>query len=562
MLSYSSSRWREGNWPEDLPRELEFQKGRIPLFEYLSYFAQEFPDRPALVFYGTEITYKKWHGMSNSIAQYLIKKGLKKGEPVGLFLPSFPGFAIVSMGISKAGGVITACSPAYKELELEYQLKDAGVKIFFCLDQYMDVVRPVRERLCLNPVIVMGYSDFLDLSALEDAPAEVSRERSYFSHTTELMDIISTFPPIQPHISINIHDDLALLQYSGGTTGLPKGAMHTFFSQTYKAACVEKVFLHGLYDEKCSNRAILQLAPLYHMGGMIYFNAYFYKGLTQIIIPQFSAIETLRAIHKNEPEAIWASTPMILAMLKHPDIGKYNLRSIKRVRISGLTGIKLSEEIETQWRIHIGVGADITEGSYGLTETHSGDTFTPLGRPTKWGSVGIPAHGVEIKIVSLEDRNNVLPPEQIGEIAVYSPCNFKGYWKNPEETSKTLIDGWVFTGDVGRFDTDGYLYFLGRSKEMIKVSGYSVFPEEVEAILNRHWAVERSAVRGIADEKKGEVTKAAVLLKKECIGKVHPDDIIEWAKMKMAYYKVPKIVEFRESIPKHAGTGKILRRFI
>jgi len=221
----------------------------------------------------------------------------------------------------------------------------------------------------------------------------------------------------------------------------------------------------------------------------------------------------------------------------------------------------LTAEIADRWRTYIADGAEVMEASYGLTETHTGDTFMPLDRPVKWGSMGIPQYGEEIKIVSFEDRMRQMAAGEMGEIAVFSPSNFIGYWNKPKETAATLIDGWVYTGDMGRIDEDGYLYFLGRKKEMIKVSGYSVFPEEVEIFISRHPAVEQCGVKGVADAKKGEVIKAVIVLKEQFKGKVSPEDIMEWAKGKISYYKVPRIVEIRDSLPK-SGTGKILRRML
>jgi long-chain acyl-CoA synthetase len=328
----------------------------------------------------------------------------------------------------------------------------------------------------------------------------------------------------------------------------------------YKTACVAQISYHGLYKPGPS-RYILQMAPLYHIMGMLQFNSNLYKGLSQIIFPRFEPLQALKAIDQYKPELLYTVTPMNIAMMNHPEIGKYNLKSIRRNRVSSL-GIQLTAEIADRWQNYLQEGAEIVESSYGLTETHTGDTFMPLDRPIKWGAVGIPTYGEEFKIVSFEDKNKIMPLGKMGEFAVLAPCNFIGYWKKPQETAETLIDGWVYTGDMGRFDEDGYLYFLGRKKEMIKVSGYSVFPEEVEVFLNRHPAVENCGVRGIPDEKKGEVIKAVVVLKEEFKGRVTFEELIEWAKGKMSFYKVPKIVEIRDSLPRHGGTGKILRRLL
>jgi long-chain acyl-CoA synthetase len=561
MSPYSNAYWREKNWPSYLPKELNLEMGEQPLFAYLTGHARKDPTRAALIFFNREISYREWDEMSNAFAQFLMAEGVQKGDRVALFLPTSPAFAIVYMGILKAGATVTACSPAFKEWELEYQLQDSEAKILICLDEYYrDTVQPVLKKFSLQKVVVTGHKDFLGVSALHEVPEEYARERRHFPDTLELLDVLQSFPPIPPQVKIDLHKDIALIQYTGGTTGLPKGAMHTFYNALYKTACTAQISYQGLYKPGAS-RFMLQMAPLYHIMGMLQFNSNLYKGIGQIFFPHFEPLQALKAIDRYKPELLFTTTPMNIAMMNHPEIQNFSLKSIRRNRVSSL-GIQLTAEIADRWRKYLGEGAEIVESSYGLTETHTGDTFMPLDRPVKWGSVGIPTYGEEFKIVSFEDRTKIMPLGEMGEITVLAPCNFIGYWKKPKETTDTLIDGWVYTGDMGRFDEEGYLHFLGRKKEMIKVSGYSVFPEEVEVFINRHPAVENCGVRGVADEKKGEVIKAVVVLKEEFKGKVLAEEIIEWAKGKISYYKVPKILEIRESLPRHGGTGKILRRLL
>ena len=561
MLSpYSNSYWRDKNWPSYLSRDLRLEMGEQPLFDYLTRHARQDPERPGLVFFNREISFREWDWMSNAFARFLIAAGIKKGDRVALFLPTTPAFAITYLGILKAGATLTACSPAFKEWELEYQLQDSEARVLVCLDEYMETVHSVLGKVPLEKIVVTGHRDFLKTSGIEEVPEEYVRERRHFPNTVELLDILQGYDSNPPNVKIDLHKDLALLQYTGGTTGLPKGAMHTFYNAIYKTACIAQISYHGLYKTGVS-RYILQMAPLYHIMGMLQFNSNLYKGLSQIILPRFDPLQALKAIDRYHPELLYTITPMNIGMMNHPDIEKYNLRSIRRNRVSSL-GIQLTAEIADRWRKYLGEGAEIVESSYGLTETHTGDTFMPLDRPIKWGSVGIPTYGEEFKIVSFEEKNKVMELGEMGEIAVSAPCNFIGYWKKPKESAETLIDGWVYTGDMGRFDEDGYLYFLGRKKEMIKVSGYSVFPEEVEVFLNRHPAVENCGVKGVADEKKGEVIKAVVVLKPEFKGKIIPEQLMEWSKEKMSFYKVPRIIEIREELPRHGGTGKILRRLL
>jgi long-chain acyl-CoA synthetase len=559
LTPYSNQYWRPRNWPSYLPPELHFTKGERPLFEYLAIHAQEHPDRPALIFYGKEITYKEWDDRSNSVAQFLISAGIKKGDRVALHLPTFPGFAIASLGISKTGGVMTSCSPAFKEAELEHQLKDSGARILFCLDEYMGVVQPVLKKVPIEKVVVTGYRDFLDLAAWDDIPEEVRKERSHFPGTVELGDIFRNYPPVSPPVSVDASKDISLLAYTGGTTGLPKGAIHTFGTVIYKTACRAQINFYNLYKEE-KNHYSLMMTPIYHISGMLQFNVHLYKGLSQVMLPYFHAIEALKAVDRYKPEILFTVTPMNIAMLNHPDLPKFNLRSIRRNLVASL-GMQLTPEIADQWRKFLAEGATVMEHSFGLTETHTGDTFMPLDRPPKWGSVGIPAYGEEFKIVSWEDKNKVVPLGESGEIVVSSPSNFKGYWNKPQATAETLIDGWVYTGDIGRFDEEGYIYWLGRKKEMIKVSGFSVFPEEVELMMREHPAIAQCGVRGIPDPRKEEVIKAVVVLNPEFQGRVTPEELMQWAKERMSHYKVPRVIEIRDSLPA-SGTGKILRRLL
>jgi len=562
--AHITPQWQQRIWPANLPRALEFTLGLKPLFEYLAAHATAHPQRPALVFYNKVVSYRQWDEMSNSFAQFLMASGIRKGDRVALFLPTFPGFAIAHMGISKMGGVITACSSAFKEWELEYQLKDSEARVLVYLDEYARVVEPVLRKVHLEKVVVTGYRDFLDPSSLDEVPEDLRSERSYHTGSIELLEVLRNFEPVPPNVDIDLQNDVALFQYTGGTTGLPKGALHTYYTVLYKTACRAQVSFNEISTES-SDFYMLTMAPIYHIAGMLHYNASLYKGVTQVMMPRFQALDALKAIDRYKPVLLNSVTPMNLAMMSHPDVGKYDLRSIRRNFISSL-GVPLTKEITDQWREYIGEGAQIVETAYGLTETHTGDTFMPLDRPPKWGElgeicVGIPTYGTEFKIISLEDRAKTVPIGEVGEIAVLSPSNFKGYWRKPGETAATLIDGWVFTGDTGRIDEDGYIYWLGRVKEMIKVSGYSVFPDEVELFLKKHPAVAACGVRGIPDPRKGEVIKAAVVLKEEFRGRIGAEEIIRWAKEKMSHYKVPAVVEIREELPQ-SGTGKILRRLL
>lgn len=561
---YLNRLWRDKNWPRDLPRTLHFTYEGLPLSGYLEKHSEKTPQKDAMIYYGRHISYAEFNDKANSFARFLHSAGIGKGDRVAVFLPTSPHFAIAYMGISKIGAVTTACSTAFKAMELVGQLKDSGSGILVCLDDYLDVVREALKKVKVEKLVVTGLRDLLDPDDLSEVPEHVNLDRLPQKDGIELLDIFRDFEPVSPSTEIDLENDIALFQYTGGTTGLPKGAIHTYFNVIYKAACRAGIAFYDLRD-RIENIVTLQVAPVYHVAGLLQFNANLYEGLTQVFLSRFEPIRVLQAIEKYRPQFLATLTKMNMALLEAPDSEKYDLTSVQKNLISSV-GIPLSKKVADAWRRRIAPGARVGETAYGLTETHTGDTFMPLDRPAGFGDLsgigcGIPIYGTEFKIVSLNDRDEILPVGEMGEIAIKGPANFKGYWNRPQETADTLRDGWLYTGDTGRFDNDGFFYWMGRKKEMIKVSGYSVFPDEVEMFLNTHPAVDCTGVTGLPDKNKGMVIKAVVVLKEPFKGKVSSEDIIAWAKEKISFYKVPKVLEIRDALPR-SGTAKIMRRYL
>ncbi len=305
------------------------------------------------------------------------------------------------------------------------------------------------------------------------------------------------------------------------------------------------------------NSRVLTLMPYFNIAGMLFLLAPVLKGATNIIITQFDPLTTLKAIDRYKATFIYTAVPMNLAIMGHPEASKYDLSSLELNLCTSFV-VALNEKISKGWEAFT-KGCELLEGAYGLSETHTADTFCPR-QKIKYGSMGIPGFEAEFKIVDFDDKSRELPLGEEGEIALRNPGCMKGYWNKPEATASTLIDGYVHTGDVGRFDEDGYLYWLGRKKEMIKVSGFSVFPEEVETFLNQHPAVMENAVIPVPDAKKGEVIKSFVVLKPDSVGKVTAEEIITWARENMSSHKVPVYIEFRTELPKQGV--KLLRRIL
>jgi long-chain acyl-CoA synthetase len=347
-------------------------------------------------------------------------------------------------------------------------------------------------------------------------------------------------------------DEVALLVYTSGTTGRPKGAMLSFRNCLFKTAGLAGVA--GLRADDVH----LAIPPLYHISGMLYgMNLPLFTGASTVLHYRFDALSTLQSMAAHKVSYWKGIAPMLVAVMDAPGAADFDLSSL-RVTSASSFGIRLTPELSARWA-RFTHGCIATEAGYGLSETHTGDVVT-LPRTVRWGTNGQPMPGVQCRIVDPATGQDMPPGEQ-GEIVLKSPGNFSGYWKQPRKTAETLRDGWVHTGDIGKVDADGYLTLLGRIKELIKVSGYSVFPEDVEALLLKHPQVRQAAVVGVPDPAKGEVVKAVVVLEGAARGALTAQALVAWCRENMSAYKVPRVVEFREDLPSTAS-GKVLRRLL
>ena len=550
------------NWPSFIPREVQYPKGKKPVFEYLRDNAREFPERTAMVYYGKEISYGELNLKSEQVARYLLDMGFRKGDCIALFLPTCPQYHIAHYGICKMGGIIVPCSPLFKQWELAYQLKETGTGAIICLDQLYPVVAEAAREADLQTVVVTSLHDFLPDQPTMNLTPMMAVPKQGFSGTTEFMGIFEHYRSEPVAVDVGLEDTVQL-QFTGGTTGLPKGAVLTHGGKLFKvaAALTIKAANKRFMEIEGTHMTNLTAMPTFHIAGMLgSVDTMIAQGDTQVLMQMFDPLAAMQAIEHYRVQFFQATVPMNLAIMEHPERSRYDLSSLVICNTVSF-GVQLTEEIVERWEKDTG-GCTLAESAYGLTETHTFDTFMPMDRPKyASGCQGIPIPEQQIKIVSWEERDREMPIGEMGEIAIKNPAVFKGYWNRPEETAVALVDGWVYTGDMGRFDEDGYLFFLGRKKEMIKVSGFSVFPEEVETLLCRHEAVEQAAAIGVPDPKRGEVVKAFVVLKPEFKGNISPPEIIDWAKPNMSSYKVPQAVVFRDALPM-SGVGKVLRRVL
>lgn len=532
------------SWPDDVPQKLDFPNK--PLYDFLRDKAERNPKKVAINYYGREISFQELDDLSDRFAAALNDLGLKKGGRVSLYLENCPQFVIAYFGTLKAGGIVVAANPMFKEDELMYELKDSGAEIIIALDHLYPLVREIQKKIPLSQVIVTSYWDFLPQNPSLPIHPSMQPPKEVFPRTLDFLDLLEKYEPEPPRPEINMQDDLALLQYTSGTTGLPKGAMITHYSLLFNT--VGSAVWNGIAEDDVH----LSVLPFFHVTGMIHgMNRPIYTGTTNVMISRFDTETAIKAIDDFRC-TVWISiTTMNVAVVNFPDIHKYNLQSLKQCS-SG--GAPIPREILQRWREI--VGPELVEG-YGLSETISQTHVNPTSNP-RYGSVGIPHFGVDCRIVDVDTQEEI-PIGEEGELIIKGPMVTKGYWNNPEETEKVLKDGWFATGDIARMDHDGYFYIVERKKDMIKASGYSVFPAEVEALMYEHPAVQEVAVIGVPDPHRGENIKAFIILRPQHKDLVKKEEMIAWAKSKMAAYKYPRIVEFVDELPK-TGSGKILKR--
>lgn len=522
-----------------------------PLFSLLTETAKKYPSNVCIHYQGKTLTYAEVDDLSSRFAAFLIGSGIKRGDRVAIFLPNIPQFIISYFGILKAGAIVVTCSPLYKERELEHQLRDSGsVAVVAAVDTVNgnDLYRSLdgcRKRLDLKLVVAASVTDFLPplkkrLAFLKGVK-KVKREG-----TVEFLEAMKS-KPLEMLPEINPEEDIAVLQYTGGTTGTSKGAMLTHYSLYSNAAYV------SMWVPMNSSDVTLAVLPLYHIYGMTAaMNAALYSGGQIVLLPQFHVKEVMQTIQKRKVTIFPGVPTMYIAIINNPDVRKFNLSSIRGC-VSG--GAALPPAVRRKF-IEI-TGGNLVEG-YGLTEASPVTHCNPVhDGEVKEGSIGIPFPETDAKIVDVDNPDLVLKQNEIGELAVKGPQVMKGYWNMPEETARVLRDGWLLTGDIAKMDEDGYFYIVDRKKDMINVGGLKVYPREVEDVLFEHPAVKEAAVIGVEDTFRGEAVKAYVVLKENA--RATEKEIIDFCSSRLAKYKVPAKVEFVSDLPKTL-VGKVLRR--
>jgi long-chain acyl-CoA synthetase len=541
-------------YDEAVPHSLDFPDLSLP--ELLARTAREYPDNTALIYYNRHIPYRVLDELTSRFAAALQGLGVQPGDRVMLLLPNTPQFPIGYYGALRAGARVVPTNPQYVERELEHQINDSGSETILTLSLFYDKVAAVRPKTGLKRVIVTNIKEYLPpvlrllFTLLKEKREGHGVDIQGVPETYWLQDLLTQYRSAQPSpVSIDV-DDAAVLTYTGGTTGVPKGAMLTHRNLVCNAIQTS-AWLGGT---SAGEEVILGALPFFHCYGMTtVLNLAVECGGAIILIPNPRDLEmVLKSISKHRPTLFPGVPTMYVAINNYPDIKKYDLSSI-RACISGAAPLPL----EVQERFESITGAKLVEG-YGLTEASPVTHANPLRGRRKAGTIGLPFPNTDAKIVHPTTRKE-LPQGEIGELAIQGPQVMKGYWQRPEETAEVLADGWLYTGDISAVDEDGYFRIVDRKKDLIIASGYNIYPREVEEVLYEHEKVLEAAVAGVPDPYRGETVKAFVVLREG--ETATQEEIIEFCRARLAPYKCPRTVEFRTSLPK-STVGKILRRVL
>ncbi|MEX0788764.1 MAG: long-chain fatty acid--CoA ligase [Anaerolineales bacterium] len=544
--------WYSG-YDRNVPHQLTYPDQ--PLHRFLEVTAREHPDRPCTIFKGAVLTYGEVDELSDRLAARLVEMGLKKGQPVGLFMPNIPPFVIAFYAVLRAGGVVVATNPLYTPRELEHQLNDSGVEIMIVMSRFYRKVKDVQSKTRLRTIVVTNIKEYLP-PVLRFAFGLTREKKEGDRVTLEAGDAwfqdllaepaaaAAPLPSVGP-------EDVALYQYSGGTTGLSKAAVA--LHRNLVANTLQIAAWHSPIESE--HHILLLAVPLFHVYGMVAGMSFAVQnGATMVLVPNTRDLpDLLQTIHKYRP-TIFPHVPAIYNAINHnADVakGKYKLDSI-RACVSGSAPLLP----ETKEKFEKLSGGKLVEG-FGMSEAPTATHCNPLQGENRSGSIGLPLPDVDCRIVSLEDGMTVLPIGQEGELVIRGPNVMKGYLNMPTETANTLRDGWLYTGDTAKMDADGYFYIVGRKKELIKPGGFQVWPREVEEVIAEHPKVLEVGVAGIADAERGELVKAWVVPKPG--ETVTEAELRAWCKEKLAPYKVPTRFEFRTELPK-TTVGKVLRR--
>lgn len=540
------------HYPEQIPHTLTYEP--VPIQEFLTRSATKYPSHKAIHFMGKELSYQELYESALKFGNYLQTLGIKKGDRVAIMLPNCPQGVIAYYGILYAGGVVVQTNPLYTEREAQYQLKDSGAKAIITLDILYPRISKIMNETDLDNLIITGIKDYLPFPKNLVYPF-IQKKQYGFSVKVEhrganhlFTEVMKVAKSEKIQLETDFENDLAMLQYTGGTTGFPKGVMLTHKNLVSNVTMCK----HWLYECKEGQERVLGILPFFHVYGMTTVLVLsVMQANTMILLPKFDVETALKTIDKQKPTLFPGAPTIYIGILNSPNLEKYDLSSINAC-ISGSAALP----VEIQEKFERITGGRLVEG-YGLTETspvtHANLIYTD--KRVK-GSIGIPWPDTDSAVFQM-DSTEPLAVGEIGEIAVRGPQIMQGYWNRPEETDMTMRDGWLLTGDLGYMDEDGYFYVVDRKKDMIIAGGFNIYPREIEEVLYEHEDIQECVVAGIPDAYRGETVKAYIVLKEG--HHVTEEQLNEYCRTKLASFKVPRFYEFRAELPKTA-VGKILRR--
>lgn len=540
-------------YDQGVPQHIDYPE--VPLFSFLEESAKKYPDSVCTIFKGARISYREMNELTDRLAAGLTEMGVKKGDRVGIFMPNTPQFVIAYFAALKAGGVVVATNPLYSPREIEHQVNDAGIEVMLVMSNFYNLIKQVQPKTKIKTLVVTNIKETLPpiLSFLFTLTKE--KKGGFRIQLAEgdvwMQDLISRHKA-EDRSKIAIGpDDVALFQYSGGTTGTSKGAIALHRNLVANSYQIRYWFVSAEEGKEVTLMAI----PLFHVYGMVAGMLFsMVTGASMVMVPNPRDLKDVLDNIQKYKTTIFPGVPTLYnAINNHPDVlaGKYNLSTIKAC-ISGSAPLLR----ETKEKFEALTGGVVFEG-YGLSEAPTATHCNPLMGENRAGSIGLPLPDVDARIISLDDEVTVLPTGEVGELIVRGPEVFKGYHNMPTETINSLREGWLYTGDIARMDEEGYFYIVDRKKELIKPGGYQVWPREVEEVIAANPKVLEVGVAGVPDAYRGETVKAWVVVKPG--ESLTEDEVKEWCKDKLAKFKIPTQVEFRSELPK-TTVGKILRR--
>ena len=525
------------SYDKGVPHDIVIPEGGLQ--NILDTAAETYGQREAIVFQNTHISYKELKELAEKLAASLRRRGVRPGDRVSIMLPNLPQTFIAFWGVMKAGAVAVMTNPLYMESELTHQIKDSGAKHLITLDIFWPKIAALREQLELDVCYVTRVRDALKFPLSWLQPFSARRQGTWvpvpFDGKEEVTDA---------------HETIALLQYTGGTTGLSKGAMLTHANLLANLTQLMAIIQQPPEKE----HVFLALLPLFHVFGLTITLLLPARMAARVVpMPRYVPADMLEAFKKYQFTAFIGAPSVYISLLQQKNLAQYDLHHI----IFCISG---SAPMPVEWlkKFEEVTGTPITEG-FGLTEASPVTHANPVFGKQKPGSIGVPVPGTLARIVDTEDGERVLAHNEIGELVIKGPQVMKGYWNRPEETARTIRDGWLYTGDIAYMDEEGYFYIVDRKKDLIIVGGYNVYPREIDEVLHTHPKIREAVTVGVNHRSRGETVKAYIVPEEGA--NLTVPEVVAFCRQKLASFKVPRLIEFREELPK-TMVGKVLRRIL